>query len=363
MGELQEYKCPCCGGGIRFDSKAQKLKCPYCDTEFEIEALQQYDTTLKEEKSDDMQWEKAEGSTWQEGEEAGLNTYRCESCGGEIVADENTAASTCPFCGNPIVLSGKLSGALRPDIVIPFKLDKKAAKAGLKKHLERKKLLPKIFQDQNHIDEIRGIYVPFWLFNTEADANIRYRTTRTRFWSDSRYNYTETSFYLVNRGGKIGFERVPVDGDSKIPDDLMESIEPFDVREAVPSQPAYLAGYLAYRYDVDSEKSAPRANERVKKSVERAFEETVTGYATVVAENSSVQLHDGSAQYALFPVWILNTTWEGKQYLFAMNGQTGKFVGDLPVDKHAATRMTIKLTVIIAVVFYILRWILWFAGM
>ena len=362
MGELQEYKCPCCGGGIRFDSKAQKLKCPYCDTEFEIEALQQYDETLKQETKDDMKWEKAEGSAWKEGEEQGLNTYHCESCGGEIVADENTAASTCPFCGNPIVMTGKLSGQLRPDIIIPFKLDKKAAKAGLMKHLEGKKLLPKIFRDQNHIDEIRGIYVPFWLFNTEANANIRYRGTRTRFWSDSRYNYTETSFYLINRGGSIGFEKVPVDGDSKIPDDLMESIEPFDIREAVPFQPAYLAGYLADRYDVDSEKSAPRANERVKKSVERAFEETVNGYATVVTENSSVQLHDGSAQYALLPVWILNTTWEGKQYLFAMNGQTGKFVGNLPADKNEARKMTIKLTVIFTIVFYILRLILWMFG-
>ena len=139
-------------------------------------------------------------------------------------------------------MTGKLSGELRPDILIPFKLDKKAAKAGLMKHLEGKKLLPKIFKDQNHIDEIRGIYVPFWLFNTEADANIRYRGTRTRFWSDSKYNYTETSYFLINRGGTIGFEKVPVDGDSKIPDDLMESIEPYDLKEAVPFQAAYLAG-------------------------------------------------------------------------------------------------------------------------
>lgn len=362
MAELQEYKCPCCGGAIRFDSKSQKLKCPYCDTEFEIDALKQYDETLKQETADDMQWEKAEGSTWQEGEEQALNTYHCESCGGEIVADQNTAASTCPFCGNPIVMTGKLSGELRPDILIPFKLDKKEAKAGLARHLEGKRLLPKIFKDQNHIDEIRGIYVPFWLFNTEADASIRYRATRTRFWSDSRFDYTETSHFLINRAGSIGFERVPVDGDSKIPDDLMESIEPFDLSEAVPFQSAYLAGYLADRYDVDSETSAPRANERVKQTVERAFEETVTGYGTVVTENSSVRLHDGSAQYALLPVWILNTTWNGKKYLFAMNGQTGKFVGDLPADPVEVRNMTIKLTLILAVVFYILRLILWMLG-
>ena len=362
MQNMQEYKCPCCGGAIAFDSTIQKMKCPYCDSEFEMETLQAMDEQLKEGKSDSMEWETKAGGEWQEGETDGLSTYVCQSCGGEIVGDATMAATKCPFCDNPVVFTGKFAGVLRPDLVIPFKLDKKAAKEGLMKHISGKRLLPKVFKDQNHIDEIRGIYVPFWLFDTEADANIRYRGTRTRFWSDSRYDYTETSFYLINRGGSIGFEKVPVDGDSKIPDDLMESIEPFEISEAVAFQPAYLAGYLADRYDADSEESAPRANERVKKSVERAFEETVTGYTTVAAENSSVQLHGGSVRYALLPVWILNTTWEGKKYLFAMNGQTGKFVGDLPADKNAARRMTIKLTVIFTMIFYILRLILWMFG-
>ena len=358
MSDLREYKCPACGGAMEFDSGSQKMKCPFCDTEVSIEEFEQEQKKNPEE----TRWEAGNGAQWKEDEISGMAVYSCQSCGGEIVADKTTGATTCPFCGNRVVLKGQFEGELRPDYIIPFKLDKKAAKAGLMKHLEGKKLLPKIFKDQNHIDEIRGIYVPFWLFNTEADANIRYRGTRTRFWSDSKYNYTETSYFLINRGGTIGFEKVPVDGDSKIPDDLMESIEPYDLKEAVPFQAAYLAGYLADRYDVDSEKSAPRANERVKKSVERAFEETVTGYATVMTENSSVQLRDGSAQYALLPVWILNTTWEGKHYLFAMNGQTGKFVGDLPADKNAARKMTIKLTVIITIVVYILRLILWMFG-
>ena len=362
MANLQEYKCPCCGGAIAFDSTIQKMKCPYCDTEFEMDALKGYDDELQEEQTDSMEWETNAGGEWQEGETEGLRTYVCKSCGGEIVGDANMAATSCPFCDNPIVMMGQFSGALKPDLVIPFKLDKKAAKEGLMKHLTGKRLLPKIFKDQNHIDEIKGVYVPFWLFDTDVDANVRYRATKIRVWSDSDYDYTETSYFMVHRGGNVGFENVPVDGSSKMADDLMESIEPFEISEAVAFQPAYLAGYLADRYDADSEESAPRANERVKKSVERAFEETVTGYTTVAAENSSVQLHGGSVRYALLPVWILNTTWEGKKYLFAMNGQTGKFVGDLPADKNAARKMTIKLTVIITIVVYILRLILWMFG-
>ena len=362
MQNLQEYKCPCCGGAIAFDSTLQKMKCPYCDTEFDMETLAGYDAGLKEEK-DDMKWETSAGSTWQEGETDGLRSYVCKSCGGEIVGDGNTAATSCPFCGNPVVMMEQFSGALKPDIVIPFKLDKNAAKAGLMKHLAGKRLLPKIFKDQNHIDEIKGVYVPFWLFDTDADAQVRYRATKVRSWSDSSYNYTETSHFLVNRGGSIGFQNVPVDGSSKMPDDLMESIEPYDFSGAVDFQTAYLAGYLADRYDVDAGQSVGRANERVKKSTEAAFASTVQGYTTVSAENSSIKLHGGKVKYALFPVWLLNTTWNGKKYTFAMNGQTGKFAGDLPVDKSAARRWTIGLTAGFGAAVYCAALLLHFIGM
>lgn len=353
MNNLQEYKCPCCGGAIAFDSNLQKMKCPYCDTEFEMETLAGYDADLQNDTADNMQWETAAGAEWQDGEAEGLRSYVCKSCGGEIVGDETTAATTCPFCDNPIVMMGQFSGALKPDIVIPFKLDKKAAKAKLMNHLSGKRLLPKIFKDQNHIDEIKGMYVPFWLFDTDVNARVRYRATKLRSWSDSRYNYTETQYYSVHRGGSIGFAGVPVDGSSKMADDLMESIEPYNVKEAVGFQTAYLAGYLADKYDVDAQQSIERANARVKKSTEQAFAATVQGYSSVKPENSNIQLHGGNAKYALYPVWLLNTTWNGNKYVFAMNGQTGKFVGDLPIDKAAATKWTLGLTAAFSVASYL----------
>ena len=338
------------------------MKCPYCDTEFEMEALREYDEELKNGPEGNMRWDTAAGSEWQAGEQSGLRSYICQSCGGEIVGDDTLAASSCPFCGNPIVMMGQFSGDLRPDYVIPFKLDKQAAKAGLKKHLTGKRLLPKIFKDQNHIDEIKGVYVPFWLFDTDADASIRFRATATRTWSDSKYDYTETSHYMVQRGGWIGFNQVPVDGSSKMADDLMESIEPFDFSEAVPFQTAYLAGYMADKYDVTAQESVERANERVKRSTEEAFAATVIGYTTVTPEKSSINLHGGRAKYALYPVWLLNTTWNGKQYTFAMNGQTGKFVGDLPVDNGAAIRWTVGLAAICTAVIFGAAKLLWLLG-
>lgn len=359
MDTLQEYKCPCCGGAIAFDSTLQKLKCPYCDTEFDIETLENYGKELEGEPDDSMCWETSAGVDWQEGEADGLRSYVCKSCGGEIVADDTTAATSCPFCGNPVVMSGQVSGYLKPDYVIPFKLDKKAAKEALKKHYSGKKLLPKVFKDENHIDEIRGVYVPFWLFDADADAHIRYKATRVRAWSDSDYNYTETSFFSVVRGGSIGFQRVPVDGSSKMPDDLMESVEPFYFEDAVDFHTAYLAGYLADKYDVDAEAAVPRANERIKSSTADAFAQTVQGYATVTPEASGIHLQNGRAKYALYPVWLLNTTWKGKKYTFAMNGQTGKFVGDLPLDKGAYKKWLFGLAGIVGAAVFALSYLIW----
>ena len=259
-------------------------------------------------------------------------------------------------------MMNQFAGLLKPDIVIPFKLDKKAAKAGLMKHLNGKKLLPKIFKDQNHIDEVKGVYVPFWLFDTDVDAQVRYRATKVRTWSDEDYRYTETSYYMIHRGGSVGFEHVPVDGSSKMPDDLMESVEPYDYSDALDFQTAYLAGYFADKYDVTAEESIDRANQRIRRSTEDAFASTVQGYATVNAESSSVQFHGGKAKYALYPVWLLNTTWNGEKYTFAMNGQTGKFVGNLPLDKSAATKWTVGLAAALSAAACGIAWLLHFAG-
>ena len=331
MDTLLEYKCPACGGKLEFDSASQQMKCPFCDTQVDVAALQQQEQATQGESS--MEWESTAGGAWEAGETDGMKVYVCKSCGGEIVGDDTTGATECPFCGNPVVMAGAFSGALKPDLVIPFKLDKKAAKAALTGHLKGKVLLPKVFKDQNHIDEIKGLYVPFWLFDAGVNASIHYKGTKTRHWSDSEYNYTETSYFDIHRGGGIAFDGVPVDGSTKMDDTLMESIEPFDLSQAVPFQSAYLSGYLADKYDVTEGESVSRANERIKQSTEDAFRKTVTGFTTVTTEHSSVQLYNGKAKYALYPVWLLNTTWQGKKFTFAMNGQTGKFVGDLPMDK------------------------------
>ncbi len=333
MADLLEYECPNCGGGMTFNIQEQTVKCPYCDSVFSLEQLQALDEGLAANAPDDIKWEDKIGTEWEDGEEENICVYHCGSCGGEIVTEQTTAAFACPYCDSPVVMTGKLSGSLRPDCVIPFKYEKKAAKTAFEKHLLGKKLLPDAFTENNHIDEIKGLYVPFWIFDGNADGDVKFKATRTRSWSDTKYNYVETSYYQVLRNGSACFSGVPADGSEKMPDDLMESIEPFDMNEAKPFQTAFLAGFRADKYDVGAEDGQARANARVKNSIESLFRSTVTGYSSVTTEASSIKVNNGKAKYGLFPVWMLRTTWNGETYTFAMNGQTGKFVGNLPLDK------------------------------
>lgn len=332
MKAVLEYKCPSCGGALSFDSDTQKMKCPYCDCELDVAALRELDQALETDQGDHMTWQTQGGTQWQEGEQEQLHSFLCNSCGGEILCEQTTAATHCPFCNNPVVMTQRLAGQLRPDLVIPFQLDRKAAEEALKKHLTGKRLLPKVFRSENRIKLIQGVYVPFWLFDTLADADLRFRATRVHVWSDSRYIYTQTSYFAIRRAGQIPFAGVPVDGSLKMDNKLMESIEPYDLREAVDFQTAYLAGYLADKYDVTSEESIPRANERIRNSTENALRSTVIGYNTCIPAGGSVRFEDSHIRYGLLPVWMLTTQYKGKTYTFAMNGQTGKFVGDLPLD-------------------------------
>ncbi|MGN0467482.1 MAG: hypothetical protein ACI4GY_02010 [Acutalibacteraceae bacterium] len=354
MSAVLEHKCPCCGGAVQFDSASQKLKCPYCDTEFDVEALKQAEEPSGE---DSVNWNSTENE-WQAGEEGSMAVYTCKSCGGEIVCDSTTSATSCPYCGNPVAFTGNLSGSLRPDVIIPFKLDKKAAKAALEKHVRSNKFVPKIFKDKNHIDEIKGVYVPHWLFSGESVVDGNFSGENSRSWSDANFNYTETEYYDVQTSGSMLFNNIPVDGSKKMDDDLMESIEPFDLSEGVDFNTAYLAGYLADKYDVGLEESMPRANERIRQSASEALRRTVDGYGSVTPKSVHLKIENGYYKYALYPVWILNTSWKGQKFTFAMNGQTGKFVGDLPLDKSKYWKMFTLLGAGLSALFYALLWII-----
>ena len=326
-----EYKCPCCNAGLVFGSQVQQLTCEYCDNTFDLDAVRAYNDSESNQSSEDFSWETEANQEWTDAEQTSLNAFQCPACGGEILTDDTTAATFCPFCDNPSIMPSRLTGSLKPDAVLPFRKSKEDAKAAFLKLCKGKPLLPKNFTSQQRLEKITGMYVPFWLYDCDADFSGSYKATRIHRWSDSRYNYTRTEHFLLSRKGSAEFSGIPMDGSSKMEDSFMESIEPFDYSQMVPFEMPYLTGYLADKYDVPSENGQERIRQRVEQSMQDNIQSTLLGYATVIPANRQIQIRHSKAKYVLLPVWMLNTNYNGKIYTFAMNGQTGKMTGSFPI--------------------------------
>ena len=344
---ITNYKCPACSGPLHYGSKSGKMECDYCGSTFSLEEIEAFynppeqkkeeaaapEAEVQSQDEDTSEWDlDSAGSDW--GEEAGsMRAYSCPSCGAELICDDTTAATSCPYCGNPTIIPGQFGGTLRPDYIIPFKYNKKEAIEALKKHYHGKILLPNAFRSENHIREIKGVYVPFWLFDARVDADMLYHGTTSYTHREGDYRITETSHYDVRRTGSMAFQKVPVDGSQKMPDDLMDSLEPYDYQDLKEFSSVFLPGYMADKYDVKADEASKRADTRCKNTTVSEIRSTAARYETLTPISQRVNLTQGSVKYALLPVWLLTTKWKDKTYLFAMNGQTGKMVGNLPADR------------------------------
>lgn len=328
MTEQTNYKCPCCGAPLRFDGGKQKLQCDSCGNDYDTEEMEQFTNDQADaEKESTFEWDDYNGE-----EANGTVVYTCPSCGGEIIGDKNTVASKCPYCDNPVVMNENISGVLKPDYILPFVLSKEEAKKALLGFYKGKKLLPDCFAEENHLEDIQGLYVPFWIFDSDVTGSVVYNCTRVHRWSDRNYDYTRTDYFRVYRQADVGFAGIPVDGSTRMDDGLMDSIEPFDYTKFEDFGTAFMPGFMADKYDVDAKASRPRMEERVTNSTMDMIASTVKGYATRVPVNKSITSRGSNTKYVMMPVWILNTKYKGEKYRFAVNGQTGKVSGNLPID-------------------------------
>ena len=342
--DFVQYKCPCCGAALSFSPETQKLSCNSCGNQYDPETLEKYEREGESSAEQDISWEHQKEA--EEAERTGEGKYICPSCGAEIEADDNTASTTCPYCDNVVVIKKTTSGEYKPDMMIPFQIEGDRARQMFEDFCKGKRLLPKNFGNKSYLKNLKGYYVPYWLFDCRADADMSFDATRVRAWSDSEYDYVDTSYYLVNRAGCMEFYHVPVDGSIEMEDDTTESIEPFDYSGITEFNPAYLAGYETDKYNVDAKTAESRAKERLYNSAEQILRETVRGYNTVIPKRRSLSAERGRVHYALLPVWLFETAYNEKKYQFAINGQTGKMVGELPVDSGMFWKYLWKFTAI-----------------
>ena len=371
--QVTEFKCPACTAPLHFSEETGRLECDYCGSSFSVEemesrsaekeqqAAEAFEKAAAEAKADAKDWDGPDAQdSWGE---AGthLKTYSCPSCGAELICDEATAATSCPYCGNNAIIPGQFRGALKPELVIPFQIGKDEAVKALKAHYKGKPFLPKSFSDENHIQEIKGIYVPFWLFDGQAEADVSFAATRSTVMVTGRERITTTRHFDVRRAGTVSFEKIPVDASKKMPDDYMDSLEPFRYDAMVPFSTAYLPGFFADIPDVSIEECSLRAELRATNTAVESMSRQVSGYETCIPTRKDAQLRRGKVRCALLPVWLLSTQWEGQNFLFAMNGQTGKMVSDLPVSKKRYWAwwggLTAGITAALAVITVFANWL------
>lgn len=369
------FTCPHCGGVMAFDVDQQKLKCPYCDSTMTITEFQELQQS-KEDKSPeegeninegrkpgeetaDVFVSSTGGAEWTTAETEGMRVFHCDNCGGEVVVDATTGATACPYCGSNLVLKGQFSGALRPDYVVPFKLSREQAMKNYQEFVSKQWLLPRMFRSNSCIEDMRGVYVPFWVFDADAKAHIVFDAEKVSVRTIGKKEYTTTGYYTLERSGMVSFDKVPADCSKKMDDVLMESLEPFVFSDAEPFNTAYLAGFMADHYDEDPKDSRKRAHKRIEQSTSMAFRKTVSSkYQSVNEKVSNINLLNARYWYTLYPVWLLSAKYGNEIYQVAVNGQTGKVVGELPVGRAEFIKKVGIRSAIWFAVLYGLKWLI-----
>lgn len=370
MSDVQ-LKCPSCGAPINFDVSSGKMQCGYCTATFTVEEVNQFNGIAQANAELAMAHEQQTGGAaartlaWQgaatipnpgggqmgtvpSAEETGwveppptyldestgqqMAQFQCNSCGGEIIGSPDMVSSKCPWCNNNFVATGQLTRTRVPDRMIPFGMTKEQALAAFKEKMKGLKLLPRAFT-RAKLDDIQGVYVPYWLYDASVSGQAVFEGSRTRTWIAGDTEYTEHNVYTVSRACRVDYLDVPVAGTSKITANITESIEPFDYSKSTAFSPAYLTGFMTNKYDVEAEQANPRALERMKDSTIATMRDSVLGFDSVQEISSSVAPTFGALEYVFLPLWLMNISWDGKNYNYAMNGQTGKFVGEFPVSK------------------------------
>lgn len=322
MNESITYKCPSCGAAMSFNPETQQLSCPYCFQSYNI------DEYLRDFGGN----EPSAGDTAKPQTDLNMKIYHCTSCGAELVSDEFTSATICGFCGNPTLVSERLSGKFEPSLIIPFKLNKEAATNAFVKWAKKGLLTPGDFHSSSTIEKLSGIYVPFWFYDVNSSDYMNGTGLIVRREDHSDCYYTITDYYNVSRNIEASFVRVPADASAKMPDGDMDKLEPFDYNELREFEMPYLSGYLSERYNYTAEDMQNRVFARTNQYIKDAVNETLTQYSSITDRNDSLHSNIVGDAYALLPVWMLNYHYKNQDYTFYMNGQTGKIVATRPLS-------------------------------
>ena len=339
MDKILSYQCPNCQAPLSYTPAKQGFACEYCLSFFEEEVLRAMqglftdeETTQAEET--ETQEEVVSDATSQASEDdfSQLEEYACPNCGAEVACTGNTAATICCYCHTPVIHKGKLSGQLAPHKIVPFQFDRKAAEERFYQFVRKKKFVPNDFFAPEQLEKMQGIYYPFWLTDADTKSDLSARATRVRSWTSGNYRYTETTYFRVQRGGDIHFEDIATSAMSDGDKEMLEGILPFPSEALQPFSMPFLSGFLTKKRDIEKEQLEGEVQRKMEGYATQILRNTITGYHQVTVEDVDVTPTRVGWEYGLFPVWLMVFKGKKRNYIYAMNGHTGKIYGELPVS-------------------------------
>ncbi len=347
--EETDKKCPACGGTMDFDPATGKLKCLYCESVYDIG--DEEDNSPAQEQ-DFREAEKTGNCDW--GKET--KVIICKACGGESVYDALMTASECPYCGSNQVMEQADKDTIAPGGVCVFKIDAEKAAANFKSWLSRKWFCPKEAKKNAKPNEIKGMYLPFWTFDTDTTTKFygEYGINRTVRRGDE--TKTVTDWYRVGGTHKEFIDDQLVLGSSRHPAYLLRGLEPFHTADNVAYRPEYIAGFAAERYSVGLKDAWEKAKEFIRVRLTDTIKKKirVDKRADHVRNlNTSTIYENVKYKYLLLPVWMAHFTYKGKVYQFMVNGQTGKVSGKIPLSVVKIVLTVVAALAALALIMYL----------
>ncbi len=317
------YQCTACGGELAFNPAKGAFVCEYCGSTYTEDVLKASGRVANEQQIEQ------ENQAPADGEELAL--YHCPNCGGEVMADDTTAATTCYYCHSPVVLSGRLGGKFLPKRIIPFQFPREQAVDKFYAWTKSKFFLPKDFFSTQSIENLTGVYFPYWIIDADADVQLQASCETTDSWTIGDTTYTKHRIYDCTRRADIHLEDIVKSALSKHSKTLVESIQPFDESLMQPFNMAYLSGFQAERRDTEPEDIDAEVQENIAYYSKNAIRDTIHGYDSVDETGYHCSPTHIDWEYGLLPVWVMTYLYKNETYYFAMNGESGNMTGKLPV--------------------------------
>lgn len=327
--ETRTFKCRHCGGAVAYIAGQRQLTCPYCggtqaiETEEVGQAADEFEFTLETMARARRGW----GNERRE--------LVCESCGAAVAVAPDALTSTCAFCGSNRVHARDVTGdILRPTVLIPFGVDKERVQKLVAEWLGRGWMHPSKLHNMRALQDLTGVYLPFWTFNTRitADWKAEVGTARTKRYRSGGEWKTRTVIDWDWRSGRV---RLPINdhlvaGTAHVSRVILGQVEPFNLGELVEYDPGYLAGWQAKTYDVQLQDAWEIAKEEMREHARRACHHD-TGSSHVRNFRMTADFADERWRYVLLPVYLASYPFEERTFQVMVNGQTGKVAGQKPV--------------------------------